>query len=631
MERSSDAPSPWPVCGMLWASLGILFATRAAAGFDNGWGPPGVLLATTSYPPLIALLALRRGPAVRYALLACLVLLYLVPFPVLGWQWEWAPWTVAAGVLCGLPTRWAWPTFTLVVAATGLRALLGGGAAEAAFRMIVVADDGLVVFGVAALVGTVVRLSAAREELARLALARERLRLDGELRDVLGGRLQAIAFRMRRAVREDAPPARQDIREATELARRTLADLRARAAAYRAGPLPGNPTPVGSPRLARRVLLAVLIIQCVLVLTNILVYEDLGLSRIGPLKLTLAVVGLVAVVILQLLPQSRAVFLAQALLLVLPIFAVHLTWDRLLSFLTGSILLRVRRPYSWALVGVVLAAHLALLRHEEAESLPNNLAAIGGHVTLMWLVYALGRLDALAAVLERARHDLAETAVRRERTRIARDLHDVLGYSLSAVALKGELAERLLDTAPERAGAELASLGPMAERAIAELDAIVVDRVELTLTAEIDAVRRMLEFAGVETIVDVGSRPPSARIDTALAVVLRESVTNVLRHSQAGTCEITISESEGAVRLRVRNDGAVTPGRTGGARNMPTAAAGPGSGLANLAQRTGGRLTAGHRPGDRFEVVAEFRSDPVGLRRDPDGVDPVPSAQLGDR
>ncbi|RFU39619.1 hypothetical protein DZF91_21500 [Actinomadura logoneensis] len=617
---------------MLWASLGVLFAVRATAGFDGGWGPPGVLLAATSYPPLIALLALRRGPTVRYALLACVVLLYLVPFPILGWQWEWMPWTVAAAVLCALPTRWAWPLFVLVVAATGLAyTLTGSTGAEAVARMVVVADDGLIVFGEAALVGTVIRLSAAREELARLALARERLRLDGELRDALGGRLQAIAFRMRKAVREDAPHARHDIREAAELARRTLADIRATAAAYRAGPLPLSPTPVESPRPARRVLLAVLVIQCVLVLTNLSIYEDLGLTHVGPLKVTLAVLGLCAIVVLQTLPQTRAVFAAQALLIVLPIFVVHITWDRLLSFFTGALLLRVRRPYSWALVGVVLAAHLALLRHEGRWALPNDLAAIGGHVLLMWLVYSLGRLTALADVLERARHDLAESAVRRERTRIARDLHDVLGSSLSAVALKGELAERLLDTAPERARAELASLGPMAERAIAELDAIVVDRVELTLTSEIDAARRMLESAGVETTVDVECAPPPAAIDTALAVVLRETVTNVLRHSRAATCEITISESAGTVRLHVLNDGAVAESGTDAERNAPAEDPRRGTGLANLAQRTGGRLTAGHRPGGRFEVTAEFRSDPVGLRRDPDGVDPVPGAQLGDR
>lgn len=634
MDRSPDRLSPRPVRGMLWASLGILFYMRAGGAIDNGWGPLGALLAATSYPPLIALLALRRGSAVRYGLLACVVLLYLVPFPMLGWQWDWVPWTVAAAVLCALPARWAWPLFALVVGATGLAVvLMGGGVNDALAPMIIVADDGLIVFSVAALVGTVERLSAAQQELARLALVRERLRMDGELRDALGGRIQAIAFRMRKAAGEDLPDARRDIRESTELARRTLADVRAMAAAYRAGPLPESPAPLESPRLARRVLLAVLLIQCVLVLSNVAIYEDGGYGHIGPLKLTLGVFCLCAVVVLQTLPQTRAVFVAQSLLIVLPIFFVSLLWDRVVSFFSGSILLRVRPPFSWAIVGLVLAVHFALLRHEQPSGLANDLRSIGGHVMLMWLVYSLGNLTELAVVLERARHDLAENAVRRERTRIAADLHDVLGYSLSAVALKGELAERLLDTAPERARTQLRSLFPMVERATAELDAIVVDRVELTLRAEIDAACRLLQSAGVETKVDVEQLRLAPEVDTALAAVLRETVTNILRHSQARKCEITISEIEGAVRLRVLNDGAAhdpqnqpdAEGRPDIAE-MPVGGTARGSGLASLAQRTGGRLTAGRRCGDQFEVIAEFRSDPVGLGRDPDGVDSVASA-----
>ncbi|MFC4910035.1 sensor histidine kinase [Actinomadura gamaensis] len=772
MERIPDDLPPRPVRGMLWASLAILFAIRAASGIDNGWGALGVVLATTSYPPLIALLALCRGPRVRYSLLACVVALYLVPFPILGLQWDWMPWTVAAALLHALPTRWAWSLFTLVVAVTGLIVLLdGGNIATGVSRMVIVADDGLIVFSMAALVRTIERLASTREELARSALARERLRLDDELRDALGGRLQAIAFRLRNAspirppddsrdaaglardhsrettgralddlreapghAQDDLPEAAElarndhgeetasageDLREATDLARRALGDVRATAAAYRAVPFSEEPLPLGSPRPARRVLLAVLVIQCVLVLANISLYDDLGLGHLSPEMLALGVLALCAIVILQTLPRTRLVFAVQSLLIVLPVFLLTTAWDRLLSFFSGALLLRVRRPFSWMLVGAVLAVHFALLRRETESSLTSDLAALGGHVMLMWLVYALERLSELAAVLERARHDLADRAVRRERTRVARDLHDVLGYSLSAVALKGELAERLLDTAPDRARAEIAALTALVERSMAELDAIVVDRVRLTLAAEIGAARRMLESAGITTGTDVEHRPLPPELDTALAAVLRETVTNVLRHSRARTCEITISQDGDIVRLHVVNDGATPDTADRPARETspnaddarprptPTAAdprsrpapattdpasglapvtaglsfgpasdtanptsilamgtaslesgpasdtagpasglatdtaslesglglgvAGPGSGLVNLAQRTGGGLVARRRPGGLFEVVAEFRSDPAGLGRDPDGVDPVPGVQLDGR
>ncbi|WP_344955581.1 sensor histidine kinase [Actinomadura miaoliensis] len=604
---------------MLWASLGILIYIRVASGITGGFWPSGVLLAMASYPPLIVLMAPCRGQAFRHVLLAAVVLLYLLPFPIVGFEWDWMPWTVAAAVLCVLPARWAWPLFVMVVGTAGVvAALLGYGAYWAIWYMIVTADDGLIVFSVAALVGTVERLAGAREELARLALLRERLRLDGELRDVLGGRLQAIAFRMRKAARQDAADARHELDAATELARETMAEVRATAGAYRGGPVPGYPAQVESPALARHVLLAVLVIQCVLATTNLHFIE-----RVNPLTLALGVLGLTAIVVLQMMPRTRVTFVAQSALILLPLAVLPGSWDRVLSFFSGSVLLRMRPPRSWLIVGVTLAGHLAVLLAYTNDNVANALASFGGHVMLMWLVYSLGRLTELATVLERTRHDLAEDAVRRERTRIARDLHDVLGYSLSAVALKGEVAGRLLDTAPDRARTELASLIAMVEQTMAELHSIVGGRVRLTLTTEIDAARQILRSAGIETTTHVRIPALPDEVDTALATVLRETVTNVLRHSQAGTCAITVSQDSGTVRLQVVNDGAKPPA-------APSEPERPKTGLRNLAQRTGGRLTAGHRPGDLFEVVAEFRSDPARLARDPDGVHPVPSAQLDD-
>ena len=603
VNRSSRHLSLRLARGMLWASLGILFFIRVGHGYDRGFGLLSVVLAATSYPALIALLAVRRGPMVRYALLALVVLTYLVPFPIIGWQWSWMPWTVAAAVLCALPARWAWPLFVLLVGGTGVvTALLGYEQGLWSGYMIITADDGLIVFSVAALVGTVERLSGAEEELARLALIRERLRLDGELRVVLGGKLQAIAFRLRIAARDAAPEARQEIQAATQLARRTLAEIRATAGAYRTETPSEDPLPVESPGLARRVLLAVLAIQCLLVLSNFYYYYDVQPS---PLRPGLVVLGLGAILALQLVPQTRVTFLVQALLIVLPI-GFEPAWDRVLSFFTGGLLLRVRPPWSWLLVGATLAAHFTWLRViDTAGGLANDLAGIGGHVMLMWLVYSLGRLTELTAVLHRARHELAQAAVQRERSRIARDLHDVLGYSLTAVALKGELAERLLEPAPARARTELATLADSVGQAMVELDSIVGDRVELRFAAELDAAGQVLESAGIQTTARVAPGDLPAAVEGALATVLRETVTNVLRHSRARTCEITLAETDGGVRLRVVNDGA---DRTADGSPAPEQA---GSGLGNLAQRTGGRLTAGLRPGNEFEVVAEFLLDGV--------------------
>ncbi|WP_214411106.1 sensor histidine kinase [Sphaerisporangium fuscum] len=602
---------------MLWVSFGILVYIRAFGALDDGARLLGVLLPMASYPPLIALAMWCWRPAVRYGLCAAVVLLYFLPFPFVGESWDWMPWTVAAAVLCALPTRIAWPLFVLIVAAGGASVfILGYDAApgqevQAGLGyMIVTADDGLIVFGLSRLVMAVTRLHRTREELARTALSRERLRLDGELRHLLGGKLQAIVFRMRTAARQEPEEARHSLREGIGLARRTLAEVRATAGAYRAD-APASALPqIESPRLARRVLLAVLVIQCVLVL------KSLAYVRPGDWPaFAFAAVLLIVIVILQVLPPSRAVLVAQSLLILLPLSVVPDAWDRLLSIFTGKLLLNVRPPRSWLIVGVVLAGHLAWFLHRIdrdylfIDDLPAALAYFGGHVMIMWLVYCLGRLSGLLTVLERARHELAEAAVRRERLRIAGDLHDILGYSLSAVALKGEVAERLLGTDPARAGTEITALGSLVERALAELDSISGDRVELRLSSEIDAAREVLASAGITAAVRVETGPLPAAVDTALAAVLREGVTNVLRHSQARTCEITVSGTAGDVRLRLVNDGAAVPEGAEPPQRR-------GTGLDSIAKRTSGRVTAGHRAGDTFEVLAEFAApaDPGGGR-----------------
>ncbi|GIH59923.1 sensor histidine kinase [Microbispora siamensis] len=625
MGRTADDLPLRLARAMLWASFGILAYIRAFSALDNGAGPLGVLLPMASYPPLIALSMWCWSPAVRYRLLAAVVLLYFLPIPFVGGSWEWIPWTVAAAVLCALPTRIAWPLFVLIVAAAGASALLpaypypGLEVQGGLGYMIVTADDGLIVFGLSRLVMAVARLHQTREELARTALSRERLRLDGELRRLLGGKLQAIAFRMRTAARQEPGEARHSLREGIELARRTLAEVRATAGAYRADAPETISPPAESPRLARRVLLAVLLIQCVLVLKN------LAYVRPGDWPaFAFATVLLVVIAVLQVLPQSRTVLVAQSLLILLPLPVFPDAWDRLLSVFTGKLLLNVRPPRSWAIVGVVLAGHLAWFLHRVdsdflfIDDLPAALSNFGGHVMIMWLVYCLGRLSGLLTVLERTRHELAEAAVRRERLRIAGDLHDILGYSLSAVALKGEVAEHLLGTDPARARTQIAALGSLVDRALVELGSITGDRVELRLSGEIDAAREVLADAGIEAVVRVETGPLSAPVDTALAAVLREGVTNVLRHSQARTCEIAVSGTSGGVRLRLVNDGAAVQAtvREGSARPERR-----GTGLDSIAARTSGRVTAGHRAGDSFEVLAEFPA-PAGPGGGPEGFQP---------
>jgi two-component system sensor histidine kinase DesK len=200
--------------------------------------------------------------------------------------------------------------------------------------------------------------------------------------------------------------------------------------------------------------------------------------------------------------------------------------------------------------------------------------------------------------LQRTRIELAEAAVQRERLRVARDLHDLLGQSLSAVVLKGELAMRLHDSDPERSRREIEDLAAIAGTTLADLRAVTRDRRDTGLDDEVAGAARLLTAAGVraEMHSDVGAVP--TEVDRLLGWTLREGITNVLRHSDATWCTVRAVRDGGAVVLEIVNDG-------------PALAAGTGCGLAGLdarAHELGGRLVTEHTA-DRFSLRLDV---PVG-------------------
>lgn len=141
--------------------------------------------------------------------------------------------------------------------------------------------------------------------------------------------------------------------------------------------------------------------------------------------------------------------------------------------------------------------------------------------------------------------------IARERDRVARDVHDVLGHSLTVVTVKAELAERLVDVDPERAKREMAELRSIARQSLAEIRATVAGLRVARLTDELESARTALAGAGIELTVcgDPAEVDPRHRI--VLAWALREAVTNVVRHSGATRVEVDL----GADRLTVRDDG----------------------------------------------------------------------------
>lgn len=138
-----------------------------------------------------------------------------------------------------------------------------------------------------------------------------------------------------------------------------------------------------------------------------------------------------------------------------------------------------------------------------------------------------------------------------ERERVARDVHDVLGHSLTVVTVKAELAERLVDVDPERAKAEIAEVRSIARESLAEIRATVAGLRVARLTDELVAASRALAGAGIdlEVVGDPADVDPRHRI--TLAWALREATTNVVRHSAARRCEVVLAPD----RLVVRDDG----------------------------------------------------------------------------
>jgi two-component system sensor histidine kinase DesK len=208
------------------------------------------------------------------------------------------------------------------------------------------------------------------------------------------------------------------------------------------------------------------------------------------------------------------------------------------------------------------------------------------------LVAALGRAWRANRELRAAREQLARLAVSEERLRIARDLHDLLGHTLSVIALKSELATRLVGSDPRRAEAEMEAVQGVTRQALAEVREAVQGYRRLAFAEAVDGARAMLAAAGIECRVAGSADDLPGDVEDLLAWTVREAATNVARHSGAGTCAIGLSRNGDGVVLEVDDDG-TAPGSGDGAGL---------TGLAERARRLDGTLDAGARPGGGFRV-----------------------------
>jgi two-component system sensor histidine kinase DesK len=234
------------------------------------------------------------------------------------------------------------------------------------------------------------------------------------------------------------------------------------------------------------------------------------------------------------------------------------------------------------------------------------------------LAHSAERRNVLMYRLKETRAELARAAVAEERLRISRDLHDLLGHSLSLIALKAELAGRVIEKDPARAAREIADLETVARRSLTEVRQAVTGYRQPSLAAELVSSRRMLASAGVDCRVcapGAYSLPPA--VDALLAWTVREGATNIVRHAAAKHAGIVIEVTDTEASARLSDDGIGVPAN--GAAPGAAAAAGPdagagadpgmapaaGSGLAGLAERAarlGATMSAGAVQGGGFRL-----------------------------
>lgn len=158
-------------------------------------------------------------------------------------------------------------------------------------------------------------------------------------------------------------------------------------------------------------------------------------------------------------------------------------------------------------------------------------------------------------LLLEAQEEVRVLATSAERERIARDLHDLLGHSLTVIAVKAELAERLGDRDPQKAQREMAEIGETARLALREVRAAVAGMHGASLQREIDRAHDALGSAGIDLTVDGETMPLDAAQDAVLAMTLREGVTNIIRHTSATNATLNLMVKEGNVIMSIEDNG----------------------------------------------------------------------------
>jgi two-component system, NarL family, sensor histidine kinase DesK len=270
----------------------------------------------------------------------------------------------------------------------------------------------------------------------------------------------------------------------------------------------------------------------------------------------------------------------------------------LLSLASGAVLPWRRLPIGPPLpvaVALLNASAAALITWANHGSGSDIWQACYGTLLAGLIVAIFLRFFEAIAELRRTRMELARTAVEAERLRFARDLHDLLGHTLSVMVLKAQAVRKLAAVNPEAAAAQAADIEDVGRQALTEVRQAVSGYRGRGLSRELDAATTALNDAGLSSTIRHEAEPLTPEADSVLGWVIREGVTNVIKHSGARRCDIDIRRRGDLIALEITDDG------DGNEADLPSG----GHGLAGLRERVAvadGTLTAGPLPDGGFRL-----------------------------
>lgn len=562
---------------------------------------------------LTALVIVRRGH--RRPIIATLVVLTFGPGLALG-----SGWVELAGLLCGVvlitvAPLWSWVLYLAVaVADATVHGILRDSISTAFADLSTNGNLGIALFAVTRLAWLVEETDLNRAELAAARAHEELTSARADVRAKVGARLSAIIVRTDTIVSSGRW---DDLMSIAESAREAVRKTNAATATPKptTDRLVAEASRIGvSFEFARAMVLGML--ACYVVNA----FSDVGQIGVG-LSTKVLIVHFATTFIacaLQLYhgvaradgreprwwPWTFAfqwILAAPVTVLFTPLIGMSIAIPLVLS----TTLIRLRSPWSFIVVGVATTVAIPLTTRLVLGPEPTLAAAIALYVFMVFgmvlaslTMYAVYRLPIVTQALYETSDELAHVVATTQRLRFARDVHDRLGVHLSAITLTSELAARAASYDPDRARELVAGIRGHAEAALVQIRAIE-SGARVSLADEIVAARSLLEAADMRVVTDgaaAGSAAPQE--DHVLGVIMREAVTNIVRHSAARLCTITLHHTRSHVRLRITNDGAARASAADGAG---------GNGLRNLrdrAREAGGVLTAG-LDGEMFTVAVD--------------------------